>query len=131
MSATHHGMLQIMTEYADIIDLNRLGALVVKGIRREAWDGNPPPRMVEVPGGLINAIGLQGPGVAGFIEQYMPFLRQFDVPVIVNIWGTDCVMNPSAVQVAPWQCRLPRSQMLMGPNVRAPVDISDPFSEER
>ena len=48
-------------EYADVVDLNRLGAVVVKGIRSEAWDGNPPPRMVEVPGGLVNAIGLQGP----------------------------------------------------------------------
>lgn len=74
-------------EYADFVDLNALGAITVKGIRTEPWQGNAPPRMVEVPGGLVNAIGLQGPGVAGFIEEYMPFLRQFDVPVIVNIWG--------------------------------------------
>jgi dihydroorotate dehydrogenase (NAD+) catalytic subunit len=74
-------------EYAELVDLNKLGALVVKGIRMEPWDGNAPPRMVEVPGGLVNAIGLQGPGVAGFVENYMPFLRGFDTPVIVNIWG--------------------------------------------
>jgi len=74
-------------EYADLVDINALGALVVKGIRMDPWEGNAPPRMVEVPGGLVNAIGLQGPGVAGFVEQYMPFLRGFDTPVIVNIWG--------------------------------------------
>ncbi len=74
-------------EYAEFVDLNALGAITVKGIRMESWEGNAPPRMVEVPGGLVNAIGLQGPGVAGFVDKYMPFLRQFDVPVIVNIWG--------------------------------------------
>ncbi len=74
-------------EYADFVDLNQLGAIVVKGIRMDACEGNAPPRMVEVPGGLINAIGLQGPGVDGFVEKYMPFLRQYGVPVLVNIWG--------------------------------------------
>ncbi len=76
-------------EYADLVDINRLGAIVVKGICLDRWDGNNVPRMVEVRGGLINAIGLQGPGVDGFVETYMPFLRQFDTPVIVNIWGRD------------------------------------------
>ena len=75
-------------EYADVVNLNGLGAIVVKGIRREPCEGNPTPRMVEVPGGLINAIGLQGPGVDKFISDYLPFLRKYDVPVIVNIWGT-------------------------------------------
>ena len=75
-------------EYADLIDVRRLGAIVVKGIRLNAWEGNRTPRMVEVPGGLINAIGLQGPGVDGFVETYMPFLRTTGVPTIVNIWGT-------------------------------------------
>ena len=74
-------------EYSDYVDLNRLGAIVVKGIRMHPWDGNSTPRMVEVPGGLVNAIGLQGPGVQGFIDGYLPFLRRYDVPVIVNIWG--------------------------------------------
>lgn len=74
-------------EYADLVDLNRLGAMVVKGILPEPWEGNPVPRMVEVPGGLVNAIGLQNPGVEGFVATYMPFLRRYDVPVIVNIWG--------------------------------------------
>ena len=74
-------------EYADLVDLNRLGALVVKGICLKPTPGNPPPRTVEVASGLINAIGLPGPGVDGFVQQYMPFLRRHDVPVIVNIWG--------------------------------------------
>lgn len=74
-------------EYAEFVDLNRLGAIVVKGICMEPWQGNRPPRMVEVHGGLVNAIGLQGPGVSGFVAEHMPFLRDFDVPVIVNIWG--------------------------------------------
>ncbi len=74
-------------EYADLVDINRLGAVVVKGISLGPWDGNPTPRMVEVPGGLINAIGLQNPGSEAFAADYMPFLRQFKTPVIVNIWG--------------------------------------------
>ena len=74
-------------EYADLVDLNRLGAIVVKGISIKPTFGNPTPRTVEVAGGLINAIGLQNPGVDGFVREYMPFLRRFDVPVIVNIWG--------------------------------------------
>ncbi|MEI6563435.1 MAG: dihydroorotate dehydrogenase [bacterium] len=74
-------------EYADLVDLNKLGAIVVKGISLEPWGGNRTPRIVEVPAGLINAIGLQNPGTRGFTEKYMPFLRKFDVSVIVNIWG--------------------------------------------
>jgi dihydroorotate dehydrogenase (NAD+) catalytic subunit len=74
-------------EYADLVDLDMLGAIVVKGIRAEPWEGNPTPRTVEVPGGLLNAIGLQNPGAERFIAEYLPFLRRFDVPVIVNIWG--------------------------------------------
>jgi dihydroorotate dehydrogenase (NAD+) catalytic subunit len=76
-------------EYAGLLDVTRLGAITVKGIRLREWPGNPLPRHVEVPGGLLNAIGLQGPGVDGFVRDYMPFLRETGVPVIVNIWGTD------------------------------------------
>lgn len=74
-------------EYAELVDLNRLGAITVKGISVEATEGNPVPRTFEVPGGLMNAIGLQNPGFDGFVEKYMPFLRQYDLPVLVNIWG--------------------------------------------
>lgn len=75
-------------EYARLLDLNQLGAVVVKGIRLGPVRGNPTPRTVEVASGLINAIGLQGPGVDGFIKKYWPFLKELKVPTIINIWGT-------------------------------------------
>lgn len=75
-------------EYAQLLDLNQLGAVVVKGIRLGPVRGNPTPRTVEVASGLINAIGLQGPGVDGFIKKYWPFLKTLKVPTIINIWGT-------------------------------------------
>jgi dihydroorotate dehydrogenase (NAD+) catalytic subunit len=75
-------------EYAQLVDLNQLGAVVVKGIRLEPVRGNPTPRTVEVTSGLINAIGLQGPGVEGFIRKYWPFLKGLKVPTFINIWGT-------------------------------------------
>lgn len=74
-------------EYAELVDLDRLGAIVVKGICLEPHRGNPVPRTVETASGMINAIGLPGPGVAGFVREYMPFLRRFRTAVIVNIWG--------------------------------------------
>ena len=74
-------------EYSQLLDLNQLGAVVVKGIRLEPVRGNPTPRTAEVTSGLLNAIGLQGPGVDGFIRKYWPFLRQLKVPTIINIWG--------------------------------------------
>ena len=75
-------------EYAGLVDVSALGAVTVKGIRLDPWQGNPLPRHVEVPGGMINAIGLQGPGVEGFVREDMPFLQSLGIPVIVNIWGT-------------------------------------------
>ncbi len=75
-------------EYARLLDLNQLGAVVVKGIRLHPVRGNRTPRTVEVTSGLINAIGLQGPGVDGFIKKYWPFLKTLKVPTIINIWGT-------------------------------------------
>ena len=75
-------------EYAQLLDLNQLGAVVVKGIRLGPVRGNPTPRTVEVTSGLINAIGLQGPGVDGFVKKYWPFLKTLKVPTIINIWGT-------------------------------------------
>jgi len=74
-------------EYSRLIDLNQLGAVVVKGIRLEPVRGNPTPRTAEVTSGLLNAIGLQGPGVDGFISKYWPFLKALQVPAIINIWG--------------------------------------------
>jgi len=75
-------------EYSQLLDLNQLGAVVVKGIRLEPVRGNRTPRTAEVTSGLINAIGLQGPGVDGFIRKYWPFLKELQVPTIINIWGT-------------------------------------------
>jgi dihydroorotate dehydrogenase (NAD+) catalytic subunit len=75
-------------EYARLLDLNQIGAVVVKGIRLSAVRGNPTPRTAEVTSGMLNAIGLQGPGVDGFIEKYWPFLKSLRVPTIINIWGT-------------------------------------------
>jgi dihydroorotate dehydrogenase (NAD+) catalytic subunit len=75
------------SEYSDIVDLECLGAVVVKGISAKPWPGNRTPRLVEVSSGIVNAIGLQNPGAAKFASDYMPFLRRYDVPVIVNIWG--------------------------------------------
>jgi len=76
-------------EYHEFFDIARLGAVVVKGIRMEPADGNPTPRMAEVASGMLNAIGLQGPGVEHFLhdEPYLPFLRTTGATVIVNIWG--------------------------------------------
>ncbi len=74
-------------EYAELVDLDKLGAIVVKGICLNPTRGNPTPRTAEVESGLLNAIGLPGPGVDGFVRTYMPFLRQYTTPVIVNIWG--------------------------------------------
>ena len=75
-------------EYARLIDLNQLGAVTVKGIRLNPVPGNPTPRTAEVASGMLNAIGLQGPGVDGFIKKYWPFLKSLKVPTIINIWGT-------------------------------------------
>ncbi|MCX6900381.1 MAG: dihydroorotate dehydrogenase [Verrucomicrobia bacterium] len=75
-------------EYARLLDLNQLGAVVVKGIRLSPVRGNPTPRTAEVTSGMLNAIGLQGPGVDGFIEKYWSFLKSLRVPAIINIWGT-------------------------------------------
>ena len=71
-----------------MLDLNQLGAVMVKGIRLSPVRGNPTPRTAEVTSGLLNAIGLQGPGVDGFIQKYWPFLKELKVPTIINIWGT-------------------------------------------
>ena len=74
-------------EYADYVDLRRLGAITCKGIRLDPVEGNPQPRIAEVRGGMLNAIGLQGPGVEGFVRDALPFLRALGVPAICNIWG--------------------------------------------
>lgn len=74
-------------EYSDFIDLNKLGAVVVKGVADKPWKGNPAPRIAEVYGGMLNSVGLQNPGVEYFIKEDIPFLRQFDTKIIVNVCG--------------------------------------------
>ena len=73
--------------YAPYVDLSLLGAVVVKGLSLRPRSGNPPPRIMETPSGMLNAVGLQNIGVEAFIEEKLPFLRSFRVPVIVNIFG--------------------------------------------
>ncbi len=74
-------------EFRDIIDLNRLGGIVVKGVSARPIRGNPPPRIWETPAGMLNAIGLENPGVDVFLNEKLPFLRNYDTAVIVNVFG--------------------------------------------
>ncbi len=74
-------------EYQEFVDLNRLGAVVTKGVANVAWAGNPTPRVAEVYGGMLNAIGLQNPGIDVFVQRDIPFLKQFDTKIIVNVCG--------------------------------------------
>lgn len=74
-------------EYSEFVDLNRLGAVVTKGVANVPWEGNPTPRVAEVYGGMLNAIGLQNPGIDLFVERDIPFLTQFDTKIIVNVCG--------------------------------------------
>lgn len=74
-------------EYSEFVDLNKLGAVVTKGVANVPWPGNPTPRVAEVYGGMLNAIGLQNPGIDVFLERDIPFLKQFDTKIIVNVCG--------------------------------------------
>lgn len=74
-------------EYGEFVDLNKLGAVVTKGVANVPWPGNPTPRIAETYGGMINAIGLQNPGIDVFIKRDIPFLKQYDTKIIVNVCG--------------------------------------------
>ena len=74
-------------EYSEFVDLNRLGAVVTKGVANVPWEGNPVPRVAETRSGMLNAIGLQNPGVELFCRRDIPFLRRFDTRIIVNVCG--------------------------------------------
>ena len=84
---TASGTFAAGREYSEYIDLNKLGAVVVKGIATNPWIGNPAPRIAETYGGMLNSIGLQNLGVGHFIKEDIPFLRQFDTKIVVNIIG--------------------------------------------
>lgn len=74
-------------EYAQFVDLNRLGGVVTKGVANIPWEGNPTPRVAEVYGGMLNAIGLQNPGIDVFVERDIPFLSKYDTRIVVNVCG--------------------------------------------
>ncbi|MDO4321243.1 MAG: dihydroorotate dehydrogenase [Lachnospiraceae bacterium] len=74
-------------EYSDFVDLSRLGAVVTKGVANVPWPGNPTPRIAEIRGGMMNAIGLQNPGIDTFCSRDLPFLEKYDTKVIVNVCG--------------------------------------------
>ena len=74
-------------EYGEYVDLNRLGAVTTKGVANVPWPGNPTPRIAETYGGMINAIGLQNPGIDVFCERDIPFLKKYDTKIIVNVCG--------------------------------------------
>lgn len=74
-------------EYSEFVDLNKLGAVVTKGVANVPWPGNPTPRVAEVYGGMLNAIGLQNPGIDVFCERDIPFLKKYDTKIIVNVCG--------------------------------------------
>ncbi len=74
-------------EYSEFVDLNHLGAVVTKGVASVPWPGNPAPRIAETYGGMLNSIGLQNPGIDVFVKRDIPFLKQFDTKIIVNVCG--------------------------------------------
>jgi len=74
-------------EFSEFVDLNKLGAVVTKGVANVPWPGNPTPRIAETPSGMMNAIGLQNPGIEVFKERDLPFLKDYDTKVIVNVVG--------------------------------------------
>jgi len=84
---TASGTFGYASEFEELIDLNRLGAIVVKGLSLEPSRGNPPPRIVETPCGMLNAIGLENVGLAAFVKDKLPFLRRLETPIFVNVYG--------------------------------------------
>lgn len=100
-------------EYGEMVDLNKLGAVVTKGVANVPWPGNPTPRIAEVYGGMINAIGLQNPGYDLFASRDIPFLRQYDTKIIVNVCGkttedyVDVVENWRASRSICWRSTFP------------------------
>ncbi len=84
---TASGTFSVGREYSDFVDLNKLGGITAKGIANKPWNGNNAPRIAETYGGMLNAVGLQNEGAQNFIEKDIPYLRQFDTNIIVNLCG--------------------------------------------
>lgn len=95
---TASGTFGFGREYSEYVDINRLGAITVKGVSDEAWKGNATPRIAETRSGVLNSIGLQNPGVKYFIENDLPFLRKYDTKIIVNICGHTLTQYCSVVE---------------------------------
>lgn len=74
-------------EFSEFVDLNKLGAVVTKGVANVPWEGNPTPRIAETYGGMLNAVGLQNPGIDLFVQRDIPFLKKYDTKIIVNVCG--------------------------------------------
>ncbi|NQY74970.1 MAG: dihydroorotate dehydrogenase [Candidatus Margulisbacteria bacterium] len=122
------GTVAFGAELSEILDLNMLGGIVLKGTTLEPREGNPPPRLVETPSGLLNAIGLQNPGVEGLIKDKLPFLKQFKVPVILNIAGKHEDEYVSIVQRVAEEAEVQGYELnLSCPNVENGLDLgTDP-----
>ena len=88
---TASGTFGYAREFEKLIDLNRLGAIIVKGLSLEPSVGNPPPRIVETPCGMLNAIGLENVGLAAFVKEKLPFLKRLETPIFVNVYGKSVV----------------------------------------
>ena len=121
---TASGTFGYGAEYAGAVDYTRLGAVTVKGVRLEPWPGNPMPRHVEVPGGLVNAIGLQGPGVEAFLSHHVPeYVEKVGrdaPPLIVNIWGGSVEEYAEVAARIPTQFPIGAIEMNVScPNVKA------------
>ena len=84
---TASGTFGYGVEFASLLDLNRLGGIIVKGLSLKPSSGNPPPRIVETPCGMLNAIGLENVGIEAFLEEKLPFLTELTTPIIANIYG--------------------------------------------
>ena len=74
-------------EFSEFVDLTKLGAVVTKGVANVPWEGNPTPRIAETYGGMLNAVGLQNPGIDLFVQRDIPFLKKYDTKIIVNVCG--------------------------------------------
>ncbi len=122
-------------EFKDIVDLNRLGGIIVKGVSLKPILGNPPPRIWETPSGMLNAIGLENPGVDVFLNEKLPYLRKFDTAVIVNIFGycledyvavagrLDGVRGVSGLEVNISCPNVKAGGIVFGTNVKAAFDL--------
>ena len=97
-------------EYSEFVDLKELGAVVTKGVANVPWPGNPTPRIAEVYGGMLNAIGLQNPGIDVFCERDIPFLKQFDTKIVVNVCGRTTEQKKAAAIPAFFRIRRERGE---------------------